>query len=355
MSRLIVECQHRFPGGFRLDVHFRAVGGVTAVFGPSGSGKSTTLAFISGLMRPQQGRIELGGTVLLDTRRRVFVPPDRRKIGFVFQDHLLFPHLTIRANLRYGARRRPTRRIEFDRVVEILELGAMLDRYPRTLSGGQRQRAALGRAILRGPELLLMDEPLTALDLGLKERILTYLERVVKEYHLPTLFVSHDQTDVRRLADHVVVVEAGRTVNAGPTRETLDEAVTRKMRSHPGPTNLLRVDDLKRINGHLEGCVNGQQFRLPNHMRVDAPSCYVRFLAHDVVVGEHDVTGLSIRNQLHGEIREVVKLPGRAFVAVDVGQFLWTEVTLDSVRDLHLKPGHNVTCLIKTSALQAAE
>ncbi|GMQ80468.1 MAG: molybdenum ABC transporter ATP-binding protein [Planctomycetia bacterium] len=355
MSELLVECKHRYASGFELDVHFQTGDGITALFGPSGSGKSTTLLLVAGLLRPQSGRIRLGEHLLMDTATGTFVPPERRQIGFVFQDHLLFPHLSVRNNLRYGARRRPARPTDFGHVVEILELESLLDRYPQTLSGGQRQRAALGRAILRGPRLLLMDEPLTALDQGLKERILTYLERIVAEYRIPTVFVSHDQADVRRVADHVVVLEAGHTVDAGPTRATLDEAVTRKMQSHPGPINLLRVDDLEQINGHWEGHINGHRFRLPSSLTVTGPSHYVQFAARDVVLAEHDVQGLSARNHVSGRVRQVVPLADRAFVAVDVGQFLWTEVTLDAVRELALRPDAEVTCLIKTAAVRSAE
>ncbi|MFV2066522.1 MAG: molybdenum ABC transporter ATP-binding protein [Pirellulales bacterium] len=355
MSQLEFQCSHCYATGFELDVAFQAGDGVTALFGTSGSGKSTTLSIVAGLLRPQSGRIVLGDRVLLDTENGTFLPPEQRGVGFVFQEHLLFPHLTVRRNLLYGAQRRPVREIELDRVVEILELGTLLDRHPNTLSGGQRQRTALGRAILRGPELLLMDEPLTALDERLKDRILTYVDRVVNEYRLPTLFVSHDQTDVRRLADHVVVLEAGRIVNTGPTRDTLDDAVIRKMESHPGPINLLRIDNIRRADGHWEGELSGQPFRLPESLNVTGPSHHIRLSSSDVVLGQHNVEGISVRNQLHGQVREIVALPERAFVAVDVGQFLWTEVTLEAVRDLGLKPDAEVTCLIKTAAVRSAQ
>ncbi len=235
MSCLSFKCQHRYPGGFELDASFEAGGGITSLFGPSGSGKSTILAAICGILSPNQGQICLGDRVLLDTARGIGLRPEQRHIGMVFQDHLLFPHLTIEANLRYGLRRRPTRQIAFGRLVELLELGDMLQRYPHTLSGGQRQRTALGRAILSGPELLLMDEPLTSLDAGIKDRILTYLDRAIGEWRIPTLFVTHDQADVQRLADQVVRVEAGNVitiVDAGPrfsalTRSRPSDALTK--------------------------------------------------------------------------------------------------------------------------------
>src|SRR5690606_35642680 len=154
---------------------------VTALVGPSGAGKSTILSLIAGLLRPEFGTIRLEGRVLLDTAAQVCVAPEGRQIGLVFQDHLLFPHLTVEQNLRYGLRRRPARTIEFAKLVAILELEGLLQRSPRTLSGGQRQRVALGRAMLRGPELLLMDEPLTALDERLKVQILDYLKRAIYE------------------------------------------------------------------------------------------------------------------------------------------------------------------------------
>jgi len=310
--------------------------------------------------------------VLVDTKRRIYVPPEKRQIGVVFQDHLLFPHLTVGTNLRYGLKRRrrtqhqvgknragrterASQTEDVGRVVEILELGDLLDRYPQTLSGGQRQRTALGRAILQGPRLLLMDEPLSALDESLKDRVLSYLQRVVDEYHIPTLFVSHDQADVRRLAGHVVVVEEGQVVSCGPTQDTIDHAVIRGMQAYGGPINLLRVDGLEQVNGHWEGHVSGQHFRLPNDLPVTSASHHIQFLSSEVVLCREPVPGVSVRNQLRGRIREVVELPGRAFIAVDVGQFCWTEVTQEVVRELQLRPGVEVTCLIKSSVVHSAQ
>lgn len=362
MCELFFSCRHAYSSGFQFDLEFSADRGVTALFGPSGSGKSTTLALLAGLVRPQQGRIVLGDRVLVDTKEHRYVPPEKRQIGVVFQDHLLFPHMTVKANLHYGLRRRQRRPEDkakpsdhFERVVQILELGGLLNRYPQTLSGGQRQRTALGRAILQGPRLLLMDEPLSALDESLKDRILGYLQRVVEEYHLPTLFVSHDQADVRRLADHVVVVEAGRLVGSGPTQDTLDDAVIRGRDAYGGPINLLRVDGLTRVNGHWEGHVNGQHFRLPNNLPVTGTSHHIRFSSSEVVLCKDPVPGLSVRNQLQGQIREVIELPGRAFVGVDVGQFCWIEVTREVVQELNLRPGAEATCLIKSSAVHSAQ
>lgn len=212
MSLLHFNCLHRYPTGFELDFAFEMTEGVTALFGPSGSGKSTTLALIAGLLRPSRGTIRLADRVLLDTARGVCVRPENRGIGFIHQEHLLFPHLTVKKNLQYGLRRRPRRRLALRDVVEILELEGFLDRYPHSLSGGQRQRVAIARAILRGPDLLLMDEPLSSLDEPLKDRILAYLEQVIAEFRIPTLLVTHDQTTALRLATEVVHLRDGKQV-----------------------------------------------------------------------------------------------------------------------------------------------
>jgi molybdate transport system ATP-binding protein len=221
MALLEFDCLFRYPSGFRLQARFQTDGRVTALFGPSGSGKSTVLALIAGLLRPLQGRIRLGERLLVDTATGVWLPAEQRRVGVVFQDLRLFPHLTVRQNLRFGSGRRGALSIPFARVVQILELEELLERKPHALSGGQQQRVALGRALLHGPDLLLLDEPLTSLDAPLKERILTYLERVFAEWRLPTLLVSHDPAEVRRLASQVVVLVQGQVQQAGPVAQIL--------------------------------------------------------------------------------------------------------------------------------------
>lgn len=223
MNRLSFHCVHRFGSGFALDAAFETSAQVTALFGPSGSGKTSILYMIAGLLRPQTGSIVHGQQTWLDTRRRLDVKPERRHVGFVVQDHLLFPHLSVGGNLDYGRRRRRGHHssIELARVIEVLELGDLLARYPRNLSGGEKQRVALARALVSGPELLLMDEPLAALDTPLKDRVLAYLERVMAEWHVPTIYVSHNAAEVRRLAQQVVAVEAGRVIHSGPPHDVL--------------------------------------------------------------------------------------------------------------------------------------
>ena len=225
MNALTFDARLKYESGFQLDARFTADGGVTALFGPSGAGKTTILSLIAGALRPDEGMVRLGDLTVVDTKAGLCLPPERRCVGMVFQDQLLFPHMTVRKNLLFGNGRVDARAVDFKRVVEMLEVVELLDRFPASLSGGQKQRVALGRALLRGPALLLMDEPLTALDLELKDSILTYLDRAVAQWRVPTLLVCHDRADVRRLASRVVLIAGGQVVGEGPTANLLDGMV----------------------------------------------------------------------------------------------------------------------------------
>lgn len=213
MSVLEFRCRLHYRSGFALDAEWESDSSVTALYGPSGSGKTTILSLIAGLRVPESGRIALGERVLYDGVAAVSLPPESRRVGYVFQQHLLFPHLSVRENLLYGWSRRAlsARSIEPDSVVDVLELGDLLERRPPTLSGGQAQRVALGRALLCTPELLLLDEPLASIDDELRAQVLGYIEQVLAKWRIPTVYVSHDASEVRRLAGTVVHVRHGRT------------------------------------------------------------------------------------------------------------------------------------------------
>jgi molybdate transport system ATP-binding protein len=202
-------------GTFRLDARADIAGGVTGICGPSGSGKSTLLLLIAGLLKPQSGHLRMGDDMLVDRAQRVFVPAWRRHFGLVFQDGQLFPHLSVRDNLLYGHDRleRTARLLTFDAVLELLEIGHLLDRRPALLSGGERQRVALGRALLYSPRLLLLDEPLSSLDDRLKHQILPFLKRVKDETRIPMLYVTHARAEVDYLADRVLSMSQGRLVD----------------------------------------------------------------------------------------------------------------------------------------------
>ena len=272
----------------------------------------------------------------------------------VFQDHLLFPHLTVAANLRYG-QRRPNHRhrsIQLPRVAEVLEIGGLLNRYPNKLSGGERQRVALGRALLSGPELLLMDEPLASLDAPLKARVLAYLERIVVEWKIPTLFVTHGQAEVRRLADWVVVVEQGRVVATGTPDDALSRPEPLGWKNSIGPVNLLRLEQVELCGNHATGRVGSQLLYFPLEAPPSSSPLFVQFSPTDVTLSRHDVPGLSTRNHLRGRVCQLVPVDQGVFVAVDIGQIIWAEVTPEAAAELDLQPGREVTCLLKAHSLR---
>lgn len=209
-------------GRFILDAAFTVrEKSITALFGPSGAGKTSIINMTAGLIRPKEGRISLNGRCLFDAKTKIFVPPEKRRIGYVFQDGRLFPHLSVRSNLTYGMRLLPKneRYVKFDAVVDLLGIGSLLDRRPAKLSGGEKQRVAIGRSLLRSPELLLMDEPLASLDASRKDEVLPFIERLSRNYSIPIVYVSHSIDEIFRLADHMVIIENGRVTASGPITE----------------------------------------------------------------------------------------------------------------------------------------
>jgi molybdate transport system ATP-binding protein len=230
---LDIDVSHRL-GDFRLAARFTAEDGLIALIGPSGSGKTSLVNIIAGLIEPQEGRVAIDDTILVDRGRGIFVKPRHRRIGYVFQDGRLFPHLTVRQNLLYGRLFVPKRErfATVGEVVELLGLAALLGRRPALLSGGEKQRVAIGRALLTSPRLLLMDEPLASLDEQRRHEILPYIERLRDEVKIPIVYVSHSREEVERLASTIVRLAAGRVVSvtsaAGPRLISGDAAAERR-------------------------------------------------------------------------------------------------------------------------------
>jgi len=219
---LEVSAQTRL-GEFALDASFASDSRVTAIFGPSGAGKTSVLNVIAGLLRPERGRVAVDGAVLLDTDAGIFVPPHRRRIGYLFQDGRLFPHLSVKGNLLYGrlfAKPRGGADASFAEMVDLLDLGALLERGPAALSGGEKQRVAIGRALLSSPLLLLLDEPLSSLDDKRKDEVMPFLERLRDQARMPIVYVSHDLAEIERLAGTVVRMAEGRVLGAERARSS---------------------------------------------------------------------------------------------------------------------------------------
>ncbi len=342
--------------GFALDVDLDLPGrGVTALFGPSGSGKTTLLRCIAGLERGARGQLEVAGETW--QKDGFFLPTHRRRLGYVFQEARLFPHLTVRRNLEFGQRRVPTeqRRVASDHAVELLGLDHLLDRLPHGLSGGERQRAAIARALLTSPRLLLMDEPLAALDVGRKQEILPYLERLHDELEIPVLYVSHAPDEVARLADHIVVMDAGRAVAQGPLAETMariDSPV--RLGEDAGVVLDGRVAE-RDENWHLARIeFDGGSLWLRDGGHGAGQRVRVRILARDVSIALEPAHESSILNTLPAA---VVELAGESHPAVMLvklqvgGSPIVARLTRRSACGLELKPGRRVFAQIKAAAL----
>ena len=345
-------------GSFRLDASFQVPGsGVTALFGPSGSGKTTILRCIAGLHR-LAGRFLIGGEIWQDDDRGIFRQPHERRIGYVFQEASLFPHLSVRGNLLYGARRAGVAPLlTFDTVVEMLGLGRLLERAPAALSGGERQRVAVGRALLSQPRLLLMDEPLSALDQGAREEIISYFEVLHRELSIPMLYVSHDLAEVARLADHLVVIAGGNRLADGPVGEILErlDLYPTAERFEAGvvlDTQVAAHDrryHLSRLRHHR------QIITVPLIEAAVGEPVRVRIRARDVALTTRRPRAISIRNVLPGTVAELREQPGTAYAEALVeigGGRLRARITREAAADLGLRAGTRVYALVKSISFE---
>ncbi|MBA3564934.1 MAG: molybdenum ABC transporter ATP-binding protein [Gammaproteobacteria bacterium] len=342
-------------GAFRLDARLDCEDGLLALFGRSGAGKTSLINTIAGLLRPDRGRIAVGGEVLFDSKSRIDVPKHRRRVGYVFQEPRLFPHLSVRRNLLYGRRFCPAaeRYVELDRVLELLGLGVLLERRPGLLSGGEKQRVAIGRALLASPRILLMDEPLASLDAERKEEIFPYIERLRYESRVPIVYVSHAIAEVTRLATTVALMADGRITACGPVGEIMSRPDPRG----PGRHEAGAVFDAL-VTGHDEAFAlthlnfAGGELRVPLLDMPKGSAIRVRIRARDVIVSILPPAGLSTLNIFRGEIMQLVEGDGTsAELRIGLGDaFLLASVTRKSVADLQLEPGRDVFALVKSVA-----
>ena len=350
--------------GFTLQAEFEApTPGIVALFGRSGCGKTTLINIIAGLLDADEARIQLDDLVLCDTRAGTSVPVELRRIGYVFQDGRLFPHLNVLANLRYGLKRslrrarqpvawgRQAHPIAFDEVIALLGLATLLDRRPHQLSGGERQRVGLGRALLSQPQLLLLDEPLASLDVARREEVLPYLEALRDRLSMPMVYVSHQFDEVLQLATHMVLMEAGRVVAQGSLSEV---SLRPELREIIGPDSVGSVldgivtktdparsmADLKLGNGNLQ--VSLRDVTVGSHARV-------QLLARDIILAIEKPSGLSVRNMLQGVVAEVSPDDDDAvLVKVDIGgATVLARITRDAATALSLHKGSSVWVLVK--------
>ncbi len=351
---LSVRLQHDLPD-IRLDLSFDAPPGVTVLFGRSGSGKTTVVNAVAGLLRPKAGRVSVDGWELFDTEKGLWLPPHKRRLGYIFQEGRLFPHLNVRQNLAYGRWFAPrgARRENPDRVVEMLGIGHLLDRRPAGLSGGEKQRVAIGRALLASPRLILADEPLAALDDARKSEILPYFETLRDEVSVPILYVTHSAAEVARLATSVVALQDGKSVRHGPASEVLSDPSV----APAGVRAVGAVLQVKVSRHHTDGLTElnagGTSLYLPHIPHQVGETLRIRIPAQEVILSRTRPVGLSALNILEGTVETIrsgegpgaivsVKTPAGAVLA---------RITRRSVEALELEPGRPCYAVVKTVAL----
>ena len=353
---LTVDIKHP-QGAFLLDTRFEAGNGLIALFGRSGSGKTSLINIIAGLTKPQQGVVKIGDAILVDTARGVFVPRHRRRIGYVFQEARLFPHMTVRQNLLYGRwfAPRTDRREDVDHVIDMLGIGHVLDRRPGRLSGGEKQRVAIGRALLANPQLLLMDEPLASLDEARKAEILPYIERLRDEIRIPIVYVSHSMAEVSRLANTVVVLSDGKVAASGPAMDVLHQLnlVPLIGGAEAGAIVEATVERHDSQYGLTELKSRAGLWRLPHLDEPAGTRLRLRVHARDVMLAKSVPDDLSALNIFAGN---VVDVGGESGPMVEVkldcnSDVLIARLTRYSVERLGLAPGVKAYALVKSVAL----
>jgi molybdate transport system ATP-binding protein len=353
-----VEVEKRL-GEFHVEARFTAPdAGITALFGRSGVGKTSLVNMLAGLLRPDRGRIAVGGETLFSSADGIDLPPERRRLGYIFQEGRLFPHYSVRGNLTYGAGRRDGA-IGFDAVVELLGLGPLLERRPGDLSGGEKQRVAIGRALLASPRLLLMDEPLASLDAPRKAEILPFIERLRDELRLPIIYVSHAMEEIVRLADTLVLLSAGKVAAVGTVEELTSRLDLRPLtgRHEAGAVIRATVAGHDVTYGLSELAFPGGRLRVSRLALPLGTSVRVRVRARDVALATARPTGISIRNIVAARIVEIAPDEGPLVdIRLDIGRpqqpvALWARITQRAARELNLTVGGEVFALLKTVAL----
>ncbi len=355
---LRVDAEKRW-GSFHLNVRFELpTPGVVALFGPSGCGKSTTINLIAGLVEADRGEVTLDDTVLLDKLRNIHVAVERRRIGYVFQDARLFPHLSVAANLRYAQKRAiGTSYVSMEQVTHMLGLAPLMQRRTHRLSGGERQRVAIGRALLTQPRLLLLDEPLASLDRERREELLPYLESLRDQLAIPMVYVSHDFDEVLRLATHIVLMESGSVVAQGSIGEM---SFNRRLRALIGAEAVGAIIDGEVLG---EDAASGMsRVRVGNgELKVQAcgmaagATVRVQLLARDIIVSTRMPQHLSVRNNLRGVITAVSGDDAHTdLIVIDIGGTgVLARVTKAATRELALEPGMAAWALVKSVSLRA--
>ncbi|MEO7030978.1 MAG: molybdenum ABC transporter ATP-binding protein [Herbaspirillum sp.] len=356
---------HKQLGSFQLQAAFETAAPIVALFGHSGSGKTSLVNCIAGILRPEQGHIEINGRVLFDSTSGINLPPEQRRIGYVFQDALLFPHLNVERNLLYGSRfgSSTTPSIDAARVIQLLDLTPLLQRRPALLSGGEKQRVAIGRALLSNPQLLLMDEPLASLDGARRDEIISYIELLRDQLRIPIIFVSHSVPEVSRLADLLVLLANGAMVAAGDVHDLMGRLDLRRYTGHYEAGVLIESTVLSHdpVFGLSTLAFDGGQLQVVRIDTVVGTPVRVRVRARDVSLATTRPEHVSLLNVLSGQLLELgniddtenqLNIGTNVEARVQVGQTcVIARITRRSAHLLDLMPGQQVYLMIKAVSL----
>ena len=323
--------------------------GITAIFGVSGAGKTSLINAISGLTQPQRGRIQLHDRLLFDAEQKIALPPEKRRIGYVFQDARLFPHYRVRGNLQYGMA--PKMKAQFDSLVSLLGLEALLPRFPLSLSGGEKQRVAIGRALLTAPDMLLLDEPLASLDLPRKRELMPYLQKLAKQVDIPMLYVSHSLDEILHLADNVLVLDAGKVKAFGPLERVWSSSAMRPWLPVSELTSVLRVLVLEQHPDYPMTALSlGDQHIWVS--RVNQPvktPLRIRIASSDVSLALQPPQHSSIRNILPAQVVELLEVGDQVEVKLRIGiSELWARITPWARDELGIRPDQWLYAQIKS-------
>ncbi|RUT73603.1 molybdenum ABC transporter ATP-binding protein [Ancylomarina longa] len=351
----------RTKGNFTLNVEVNFRKGITGIYGPSGAGKTTLLHLISGLEYPDEGNISIAEEVIVDSQNKIWTPSRKRKIGYVFQEGRLFPHMTVRKNLLFGtifqSKDKPL--IAFDEVLHLLELEPLVDKRPSQLSGGEKQRVAIGRALLSAPKLLLMDEPFSSLDMALRRQIIPYLIKINQQLNIPMLVVSHDLPDLLSLTRELFLLKNGSVLGHGKYMELIEKENMLDVMRGSGLMNVIPfvVETHDKENG-LSILVNkdaSQEIRVERELIKDCclvgEQMNVSLRPEDIALTLKEISDISIRNQLPGTIVKLIRKENRIYCIVDVGFKLIVSITQASQHKMDLCEGKHIWCLFKSMAL----
>ena len=357
-------------GQFSLTAAGETGKGITAVFGPSGSGKTTLLNCLAGVVKPDKGTIVVGGDTLFCSTRNVNLPPEKRRIGYVFQDATLFPHLTGMKNILYGYDLLPSSRkvIRPEQVISLLEIETVLKRRPESMSGGERSRVAMARALLTSPRLLLLDEPLVSLDFKLKGKILPYIERINSTFDIPVLYVSHDISEVLYLADDTLVLQEGKLIGRGDPQSILGDSAVLSLAGASHIENIFPARIISRSSDTGLATVKTENLQMTFWSKElpqrENATVLLGLKAAEIVLSTTRPEAVSVRNVLPARVERIQKTGGRVIVRVEVvkepeggtrpgeGKKLIAEITAPAAEELGLAPGKTVFLLVKARSIR---